>query len=555
MPTARVAEHHGSEPVDLYYELHGDLQSTSPIRIIFIGGFGNICHQWDLQVEYFSKLKDYQGSWVHRVSVGSMGLKVSLRLGSWVNGTHEMALDTLDLLNNHLRWEKFHLVGLSMGGMIAQELAYLCRFRLLSLTLESTYAAFNGLPKSAYMGLVLGGPKLTNVDEFASHVVGKLLFPKEWLDQPAPPTSGFQTNRENMIHFTKSRFEITGLQNPVGRANQQVACITHSMSESRLRAIRDAATPTLVITGTNDDVLIQPASSIYLAKMLRGTLEIFEGCGHAIRLQEPERHNKLVQGVVERGEEIERVRRMHLEMVAGAGLSDDGERTARNSISDGGYGGVGVVGWPMALVRRVLGIQELQRSQSQSQQRIQRRYSSGVAVDEDLDGDENGRRGGRVISVHFENEGLEPLQMMLQHQYSDFGLENLEESSGVRSSTSSGNWWASLSLFGRGKSATLIPVVGGGGGASVSGDGDGDGDRDGEDLSASKYCSVVGSPRRGVSGVNLGLSSNGGDSGSDSDDNDLFEDGVDGGDADLGGDGSGDSSKVLRRRSVPPRGV
>ncbi|KAJ3208375.1 hypothetical protein HDU67_006782 [Dinochytrium kinnereticum] len=286
MPHVMVAADHGSEPVSLYYEVHG----SGPQKILFVGGFGNVCHQWDMQVDFFSKIPDYS---VCIFDNRGAGLSSSPK-GRYK--TSEMAMDARDLIN-HLGWEKFHLVGLSMGGMIAQELAHLCRKRLLSLTLESTYAYFNGLPMVGYQGMVAGAPKgEKTVHSFASHVVNNLLFPDKWLNDPAPAGTGCETNREHMIKWMVERFTATGLQDPQGRANQQVACMTHWMTTARLKEIRDARFPVLVMTGTDDNVLIQPSSSIYLAAVLGGRLEIFEGGGHALRVQFPERHNHLLLG-------------------------------------------------------------------------------------------------------------------------------------------------------------------------------------------------------------------------------------------------------------------
>ncbi|KAJ3128745.1 hypothetical protein HK100_009016 [Physocladia obscura] len=285
MPIARVAETYGQEPLDLYYEVHG----RGPNRVVLIGGFGNICHQWDLQVDSFMEEPDVYSVCIFDNRGGGFSSSPKGRYK-----THEMAQDVKELMDL-LGWRRFHVVGLSMGGMIAQELALLCLSRVISLTLESTFAYFNGLPIKGYLNMVVSQPPVTSIADFAANVVNGLLFPKEWLDLPAPSESGHKTNRENMIEFMQARFEKTGFQNKAGRASQQSAVITHSVSPKRLALIKHSQMPVLVITGTQDNVIIQPTSSRYLARHLGGRMEIFEGAGHAIRLQFPERHNALLK--------------------------------------------------------------------------------------------------------------------------------------------------------------------------------------------------------------------------------------------------------------------
>lgn len=50
-----------------------------------------------------------------------------------------MAKDAVELIE-HLQWNQLHVVGISMGGMIALEFALLVPEKILSLTLLATHA-------------------------------------------------------------------------------------------------------------------------------------------------------------------------------------------------------------------------------------------------------------------------------------------------------------------------------------------------------------------------------------------------------------------------------
>jgi pimeloyl-ACP methyl ester carboxylesterase len=60
----------------------------------------------------------------------------------------------LSLLQDQLRWDKAHVLGFSMGGMVAQRLAVAAPARIASLTLLSTSAGgWQIVPKHSWSGL------------------------------------------------------------------------------------------------------------------------------------------------------------------------------------------------------------------------------------------------------------------------------------------------------------------------------------------------------------------------------------------------------------------
>ena len=54
-----------------------------------------------------------------------------------------MALDAIKVLD-HLKWDKFHVTGISMGGMISQEIALAALDRVLTLNLSVTHSGGKG---------------------------------------------------------------------------------------------------------------------------------------------------------------------------------------------------------------------------------------------------------------------------------------------------------------------------------------------------------------------------------------------------------------------------
>lgn len=120
MPLARIGE------LDIYYEVHGE---GHPLLMIL--GLGQDIATWDMQVpelsEHFKMVL-----FDNRDSGRSSRCKCDYT-------TLDMAMDSIGLMD-YLKIERFHLLGTSMGGMVAQHVALIAPERVTGLVLASTTA-------------------------------------------------------------------------------------------------------------------------------------------------------------------------------------------------------------------------------------------------------------------------------------------------------------------------------------------------------------------------------------------------------------------------------
>ncbi len=118
MPNAELGE------IQLHYREYGE---GSPL--IMILGIGQDLMTWGFQVPEFSKY--------HRVIVFDNRDAGESSRYSGEYTTKTMAQDVVNLMD-YLGIERSHLLGVSMGGMIAQEVALMAPARVKSLILAST---------------------------------------------------------------------------------------------------------------------------------------------------------------------------------------------------------------------------------------------------------------------------------------------------------------------------------------------------------------------------------------------------------------------------------
>lgn len=190
----------------------------------------------------------------------------------------EMAADTAELLDR-LEIESAHVVGISMGGMIAQELALAHPGRLRSLTLGCTYC---------------GGE-------------GSRLMPRENAEKLAAGLAS--GDRDQAI---RASYEVN--LSPAFRADEDVYAAFHAMAievpaakkviELQLQAIfghdtsgrlGEIAAPTLIVHGTVDGVLPFGNGEQIASLMPQARLESLEDVGHMFWWEQPQRSAELIR--------------------------------------------------------------------------------------------------------------------------------------------------------------------------------------------------------------------------------------------------------------------
>ena len=180
----------------------------------------------------------------------------------------DMARDASGLLD-HLEIERAHVVGRSMGGMIAQTMAAQSPERVRSLVsiMSNTGSRFNGQPSPRLWPFFLTPPPADR-ERYIQH--GVKLF-----DLAGSP--GYDTDEAELREMLGLTFD-RGMS-PDGFGRQLGAIFA---TGNRTRALRRITAPTLVIHGLADRV-VAPSGGRATARAIRDAhLMLLAGMGHDI---------------------------------------------------------------------------------------------------------------------------------------------------------------------------------------------------------------------------------------------------------------------------------
>ena len=262
------ATRHTSGPVSIAY----DIQGNGPL-IVFLHGIGGNRTNWQEQLEHVGT-QCCAVSWDARGYGASDDPPHPLKFSDYAD-------DLLHLLD-HLKAERAHLVGLSMGGMIIQDFSGRYPERVATLALVDTSSGFGGVPEAVRQDFLARRLEplekgLTPAD-IAPGVVEVLVA------KSASPAV-----RERL------RASLTALRTePYKQA-------LHAIVTTDFRSVLPRiVVPTVVIVG-EEDVVTPPSASEFLVKNIAGaTLVKIPGAGHLTNIEKPEAFNAALSEFLDR---------------------------------------------------------------------------------------------------------------------------------------------------------------------------------------------------------------------------------------------------------------
>jgi pimeloyl-ACP methyl ester carboxylesterase len=261
-------------PIRLCYETFGD---ESRPALLLVMGLGTQMIGW--HADFCSQLAD-RGFFVVRYDNRDVGRSTHLdhrpppttleimtrrhRNPAYTLG--DMADDGIGLLD-HLGIEAAHVVGASMGGMLAQLMAAWWPERVRSLVsiMSNTGSLRSGQPALRVYPTFLAKPARTKAEYIERHV--------KLFGMVGSP--GFERSDDDLRLLAETSYDRGA--DPAGSGRQLAAIQTGG---SRVRDLRRIKAPTLVIHGTADQ-LVRPSGGRATARAIpNARLQWIEGMGH-----------------------------------------------------------------------------------------------------------------------------------------------------------------------------------------------------------------------------------------------------------------------------------
>ena len=232
------------------------VEGSGPLVLFLHGIRGNRRH-WNPQLAAFSR-QFRAAAWDARGYGASDDYEGPLQFDHFIGDVLRVA--------EHFKAPKFHLVGLSMGGRIARNVALRYPDRLHSLTLVNTTPGFDAL-------------STTDVRRFVT----------ERSKPSAETIKGLLSSRARPGAYEQLSESIALL-----RPKSFLKTLEASVAQDRAAPISNIRVPTLVLASDEDSVYPVEIARDMAARIPGAQLAFIHGAGHLSNLEQPEQFNKVV---------------------------------------------------------------------------------------------------------------------------------------------------------------------------------------------------------------------------------------------------------------------
>ena len=265
MPFART-----DDGVKLWYE-----ETGAGVPVVFVHEFAADHRSWEAQMRHF-------GQRYRAVTWSARGYPPSDVPEKPESYSQARAADDILAILDHLKLDKAHIVGLSMGGFATLHFGFRHPGRALSLVVAGVgygaereqQAKFKG--EAAIVAKSLLGEGMAAFAEKYAYGPTRVQFENK--------------DPRGFAQFKKELAEHSAL----GSANTQIGVQAERPSLYDLLAeMRALAVPTLVLTGDEDWPCLAP-SLLMKREIPSAALAVMPNCGHTINLEDPDLFNRIV---------------------------------------------------------------------------------------------------------------------------------------------------------------------------------------------------------------------------------------------------------------------
>jgi pimeloyl-ACP methyl ester carboxylesterase len=256
--------------VRLHYE-----ESGSGTPVIFVHEFAGDHRAWEPQMRHF-------GQRYRAITYAARGYPPSDVPDDVARYSQARAADDIAAVLTHLKIDKAHVVGLSMGGFATLHFGFRHANRALSLCVAGCgYGAEPGQRDKfrAEADAIAAFLDAEGIEAFAAKY--------------AYGPTRVQFENKDPRGFAEFRTQL-GEHSAIGARNTQLGVQRERPSLYELTEQMQALTvPTLILTGDEDWPCLQPAL-LMKQTIPSAALSVMPNCGHTINIEDPDQFNRLV---------------------------------------------------------------------------------------------------------------------------------------------------------------------------------------------------------------------------------------------------------------------